>query len=441
MTQKHNPENGSASGTTTSESLRETISLEGHIIDSLTLSKVLDLILREGGQYQIRRFHVGETRSDPSRAEIVVSAPDIATLEFILHTVQQHGAMRRTGEAILVPAPSDGVLPDGFYATTNLQTSVRLNGVWHSVTDNEMDCSLVVRIKETPEAALSTELPSVPSSAHPINLPMHRVKKGDLVVVGDTGVRVTPLARRDPSDAFAFMGSEVSTERPKERIIVALVKAMQEAHEQGQKILFVGGPAILHTGAGSAVEAIIRAGWIDVLFAGNALATHDIEHALYGTSLGVELETGISGIHGHEHHLRAINTIRACGSIRNAIEQGILTSGIMHALVTTNTDFVLAGSIRDDGPLPDVITDSIQAQDAMRSHVRGVGVALMVATTLHSIATGNLLPASARTICVDSDADTVIKLMDRGTHQEFGLVTDCEFFLKELAARLPGVKV
>ena len=438
-TSKSSPENGSVSGTTISQTFQETITLEGHIIDSLTLSKVLDLILREGGQYQIRRFHMGETRSDPSRAEIIVSAPDAEILEFILHTVQQHGATRRTGEAFLAPAPADGVLPDGFYATTNLQTSVSLNGVWHAIADNEMDCGLVVVRQESSDTDIKTESPLL-SSVYPVCLPMHRVKKGDMVVVGDTGVRVTPLDRRDPADAFSFMGSEVSTERPKERIIVALVKAMQDAREQGQKILFVGGPAILHTGAGSAVEAIIRAGWIDVLFAGNALATHDIEHALYGTSLGVELETGVSGIHGHEHHLRAINTIRACGSIRAAIDQGILSSGIMHALVTTNTDFVLAGSIRDDGPLPDVITDSIQAQDAMRAHVRGVSVALMVATTLHSIATGNLLPASARTICVDSDADTVIKLMDRGTHQAFGLVTDCEFFLKELAARLPGVK-
>ena len=176
------------------------------------------------------------------------------------------------------------------------------------------------------------------------------------------------------------------------------------------------------------------------MFAGNALATHDIERALYGTSLGVELATGAAMAHGHEHHLRAINTIRGCGGIREAVKQGVLTSGVMHALVTTGTDFVLAGSIRDDGPLPDVITDSVQAQDAMRAHVQGVGVALMVATTLHSVATGNLLPASVRTLCVDADADTVIKLMDRGTHQAFGLVTDCEFFLKELAARLPGVQ-
>jgi lysine-ketoglutarate reductase/saccharopine dehydrogenase-like protein (TIGR00300 family) len=405
----------------------EAIRLDGHIIDSLTLSKVLDMILREGGDYRITRFVMGATRSDPSHAEMLISAPDLPTLELILHTVQQHGATRDSGQAQLMPAPAEGVLPEGFYATTNLETHVRLDGQWLPVENIEMDCGIVI---ETPE-------PGAPTRAR--CMPMHRVSLGTPVVVGDQGVRVTPVERRDPGDIFAFMGSEVSTERPKELVVAAIVQAMQEARQTGQRILFVGGPAILHTGAGRNLEAILRAGWIDTLFAGNALATHDIERALYGTSLGVELATGAAMAHGHEHHLRAINTIRACGGIRQAVEQGVLKSGVMHACVTTGIAFVLAGSIRDDGPLPDVITDTVRAQDAMREHVQGVGVALMVATTLHSIATGNLLPASVRTLCVDSDPDTVIKLMDRGTHQAFGLVTDCEFFLKELAARLPGV--
>lgn len=403
----------------------ETLHLEGHIIDSLTLSKVLDIILRDGGQYKISHFHVGATRSDISRAEIVVSAPDLLTLERILHVAGQHGATRKTGEVTTEAAPRDGVFPAGFYATTNLETAVRVKNAWVSVADIEMDCGIV----------LSQEGENVTARC----VPMHRIRQGEAVVVGDTGVRVTPLDRRDPADAFGFMGSEVSTERSKERIIAAIAQVMQEAHQSGQKILLVGGPAILHTGAGRHCEALLRAGWIDVLFAGNALAAHDIEAALYGTSLGVELASGAAIAHGHEHHLRAINTIRAAGSIRQAVETGLLTSGIMHACIEFGTEFVLAGSIRDDGPLPDVITDSVRAQDAMREKVRGVGVALMVATTLHSVATGNLLPASVRTICVDSDADTVIKLMDRGTHQAFGLVTDCEYFLKELASRLPGV--
>ena len=400
----------------------ETVRLDGHIIDSLTLSKVLDLILTHGGSYEITSFKIGSTKADPSHAEIRVQAQDSADLENILHLIGQHGAVRPAHEIDLQPAPADGVFPEGFYSTTNLETAIRVEGEWHKAERTEMDCGIVVRKGEGGIRAVCT--------------PLHRVKKDDMVVVGDRGVRVSPVPRRDPSDVFSFMGSEVSSERPKELIVAATVQAMREVRAAGKKILFVGGPAIVHTGAAAQLEAIIRQGWIDVLFAGNALATHDIERALYGTSLGVELQTGQPAAHGHEHHVRAINAIRGAGGIRQAVESGLLTSGIMHACVKSNVAFVLAGSIRDDGPLPDVITDSVKAQDEMRERVQGVGIAIMVATTLHSVATGNLLPASVRTICVDSDADSVIKLMDRGTHQAFGLVTDCEFFLKELAAKL-----
>lgn len=405
----------------------ETIHLDGHIIDSLILSKTLDIILRDGGQYKIARFQMGETRTDMSHAEIIVSADDDETLTQILHILQQHGAARKTHVVQTETATLDGVFPDNFYVTTNLETAISIDGVWLVVQNLEMDCGIVLEKQENQPVAQC--------------VPMHHIRAGQEVVVGDDGVRVTPLDRPAQTDAFAFMSSEVSTERSKERIIEATAKAMQTAHENGQKILFVGGPAILHTGAYRSLEAMIRAGWIDVLFAGNALATHDIERALYGTSLGVELATGTAAAHGHEHHLRAINTIRRVGGIRQAVETGILTSGIMHACIVTEIPYLLAGSIRDDGPLPDVVTDSVKAQDRMRELVRGVGVSLMVATTLHSVATGNLLPACVRTICVDSDADTVIKLMDRGTHQAFGLVTDCEFFLKELGSRLPGVEL
>jgi len=407
--------------------IAETVHLEGHIIDSLTLSKVLDLILLHGGAYEITRFHIGATRTEPSHAEIVVRAETPEQLEQILHQIGQHGATRPAEEAHLQPAPADGVFPDGFYSTTNLESFIRVRGKWIPVEDIEMDCGIVILEYQDEIRARC--------------VPLHRIKKGEKVVIGDHGVKVVPPPRRDPTSVFSFMGSEVSSERPKELIVAAVAQGMREARAAGKKTLFVGGPAIIHTGAGHHLEAIIAAGWIDVLFAGNALATHDIEHALYGTSLGVELRSGTPAAHGHEHHLRAINAIRAAGGIRAAIEQGLLTSGIMHACVMHGVDYVLAGSIRDDGPLPDVITDAVQAQEAMRERVRGVGIAIMVATTLHSVATGNLLPASVQTICVDSDADTVIKLMDRGSHQAYGLVTDCEFFLKELAAQLPGVRV
>ncbi len=402
----------------------ELITLEGHIIDSLTLSKVLDILIAAGADYEIRRFDIGKTHDEVSRAEILVSAPDEQTLQRVLHEVQQHGAVISQDDARLQPAPQDGVFPEGFYSTTNLETFVRIEGSWIPVERIEMDCG--IRVTRT-DSGWRAEC-----------MPLHWAKKGDLFVVGNAGVRVTPMPRREAESVFHFMGSEVSIEKPKTRIVQAVARAIRDTKARGQKVLFVGGPAIVHTGAAPYVERMIRAGWIDVLFAGNALATHDIERALYGTSLGVALDTGIPETHGHEHHLRAINTIRAVGGIRQAVQKGILKSGIMHACVVAGVHVVLAGSIRDDGPLPDVITDTVQAQDAMREAVRDVGLALMVATTLHSIATGNLLPASVTTFCVDANADTVIKLTDRGSHQAFGIVTDCAFFLKELAEQLCG---
>ncbi len=386
---------------------------------------MLDLITLHGGAYQIVHFEIGNTRADSSQAEISVQAANPDLLESILHIIGQRGATRPTEEARLALAPADGVFPDRFYSTTNLETYVRFGGKWLPVEPIEMDCGIVL----------------TDSSDRPIakSVPIHQIKNGNKVVTGDLGIKVIPLQPRDSSSIFSFMGSEVSTERPKELIVIEAALQMQAIREGGRKILFVGGPAIVHTGAARSLEAIINAGWVDILFAGNALATHDVERAMLGTSLGIEIATGIPAAHGHQHHLQAINEIRRVGGLKAAVEQGVVTSGIIHACIKRGVPFVLAGSIRDDGPLPDVITDSVEAQDRMRSLIPGVGMAIMVATTLHSIATGNLLPASVTTLCVDSDADTVIKLMDRGTHQAFGLVTDCEFFLKELASRLPGV--
>jgi lysine-ketoglutarate reductase/saccharopine dehydrogenase-like protein (TIGR00300 family) len=267
--------------------------------------------------------------------------------------------------------------------------------------------------------------------------PMHRVRAGDAIVVGDAGVRVSLPERADEGgEAFRFMSSGVSTERPKARLVAEIADAMRAARKNGGKILFVGGPAIVHSGSAPVLERLIREGWIDVLFAGNALAAHDLEAAMFGTSLGVDLARGTSVPHGHQHHLRTINRVRRAGSIAAAVAQGLVTRGIMHACVTRPVPFVLAGSIRDDGPLPDVITDAVAAADAMREHVAGVTVAIIVATTLHGVATGNMLEASVATFCVDTSAETVIKLVDRGTHQAVGIVTDCEYFLGELARGL-----
>ncbi len=399
----------------------ETVHLEGHIIDSQTLSRVLDAILLQGGTYEITTFRIGTRREEPSHAEIVVQADDGETLQRILHEVGQLGATAPAHEARWEPAPADGVFPDDFYSTTNLESFVRVGGQWLPIENIEMDCGVVLQEGNSGVRALCT--------------PMHRVRKGERVLVDELAVKVVPAPRKDPAHVFGFMSSDVSAERPKELTVAAVARGMAEARRAGRRILFVGGPAIIHTGAGVYLERLIAGGWIDVLFAGNALATHDIESALLGTSLGVRLATGVPTATGHNHHLRAINSIRRAGGVRQAVEQGILTRGVMHACVTHGVDYVLAGSIRDDGPLPDVITDVVRAQDAMRERVRGVGLAIMVATTLHSVATGNLLPASVQIICVDNNMETITKLMDRGTHQAFGLVTDCQFFLKELAGR------
>jgi lysine-ketoglutarate reductase/saccharopine dehydrogenase-like protein (TIGR00300 family) len=400
----------------------ETVHLDGHIIDSGTLSKVLDLILLHGGDYEISHFRIGTMREEASHAEIVVRASDAASLHRILQEIGHHGATSPAHEAQWVEAEAEGVFPPEFYSTTNLPTLVRTGGHWLPVDDIEMDCGIVLATTANGDRAICT--------------PVHRVRKGDRVLVGDLAVKVVPAPRKDPAHVFGFMSTEVSAERPKELTVAAVARGMADTRARGLKILFVGGPAIIHTGAGVYLERLVASGWIDVLFAGNALATHDIESALLGTSLGVQLTTGVPTASGHNHHLRAINAIRAAGGIRRAVEQRVLTRGVMHACVTHGVDFVLAGSIRDDGPLPDVITDVVRAQDAMRGRIRGVGLAIMVATTLHSVATGNLLPASVQIICVDNNMETITKLMDRGTRQAFGLVTDCQFFLKELAGRL-----
>jgi lysine-ketoglutarate reductase/saccharopine dehydrogenase-like protein (TIGR00300 family) len=324
----------------------------------------------------------------------------------------------RMTDATTIEADVDGVFPEGFYATTNFETDVRVDGAWVRVEGIEMDVGVRV------EGASATALP------------MHRVRKGDRIIVGESGIRVNEPPREPDGERFRFMASSVSSERLKARLISDVARAMKAARKDKKRILFVGGPAIVHGGTGRVLEKLVRDGWIDVLFAGNALAAHDIEAAMFGTSLGIDLEGGAGVPHGHQHHLRAINRVRRAGSIAEAVRQGLVGRGVMHACITKPIPFVLAGSIRDDGPLPDVITDVVAAVDAMRAQTHDVGVAIIVATTLHGVATGNLLRADVATFCVDASAETVIKLIDRGTHQAVGIVTDCAYFLSELERAL-----
>jgi lysine-ketoglutarate reductase/saccharopine dehydrogenase-like protein (TIGR00300 family) len=401
--------------------LTETVEITGHLMDTGVLARVLDDVLEYGGDYKVDRLDLGREHDDESYARIAVGADDGETLQRILNRVQIHGVNPVNAvDADLRPAPGDGVFPEEFYSTTNLDTEVRLDGRWHPVDRAEMDCGLVV------------------TDGRVRTVPVSDVKAGEQVVCGATGVRVTlpAQAELEEGDGFAFMSSTVSSEKPQALLVRQIAERVREVKASGDKVLWVGGPAIVHTGAAPAMVALVRAGYVDVLFAGNALATHDIESALYGTSLGVDLNRGAGVPHGHEHHIRAINQIRRAGSIRAAVEQGVLTGGVMHALVEAGKTVVLVGSVRDDGPLPDVYTDVIEGQRAMRAELPGVGFCIMVATMLHSIATGNILPASVPLVCVDINPATVTKLADRGSAQAVGIVTDIGLFLEQLAREL-----
>tara|TARA_R110002111_G_scaffold100976_6_gene156565 strand:+ start:134273 stop:135547 length:1275 start_codon:yes stop_codon:yes gene_type:complete len=396
----------------------EEIELQGHIIDSLLLPKILDEITVMGGDFSINEIAIGQLRSDSSHAQIKVSAKDEETLHKILTQIAQHGAVPiHQHDCILEPADMDGAFPEGFYCTTNQKTEIRISENWISVDLQEMDCGIVV----SPDR----------QSAH--CLPMADVQKGELVVISLQGTRVIPTDRSAPEvSGFSFMNSTVSSEKPKGVTVREIAAEMRRARTGSGKILVVAGPAVVHTGSRDHFSKLIREGYVNLLFAGNALATHDIEESFYGTSLGISMEHGGSTEEGHEHHLRSINRIRRLGSIKNAVDQGVLKSGIMYECVKNEVPFLLAGSIRDDGPLPDVITDSVEAQRKMRELVQGVSFCLMIATTLHSIAVGNLLPASVKVVCVDINPATVTKLADRGTFQTIGLVTDVEPFLRVL---------
>jgi lysine-ketoglutarate reductase/saccharopine dehydrogenase-like protein (TIGR00300 family) len=397
----------------------EVVELSGHIIDSLLLGKVLDAIVEAGADYRMFDVEIGRTNTDTSNVRLEITARDKRTLELLLENLQVHGVNRiLLSPARLVACDRDGVLPAGFYSTTNLPTYVLAGGDKIKVENPEMDCALVVR-----DGIVRT-------------VPMHRARKGDLVVVGLDGVEVTAPSKPRGLNSFEFMSSEVSSEKPKRLLLERLVERLRAARAADGKVLVVAGPAVIHTGAGPDLARLVRNGWVDVLFAGNGFATHDIESNVLGTSLGVSVKEGTPTEHGHANHLRSINEVRRAGSIEAAVASGWLSSGVMYECVQATVPFLLAGSLRDDGPLPDVVTDSVEAADTMRELIGGVTVALMLASTLHAIATGNVLPSWVETFCVDINQAVVTKLADRGSHQAFGIVTDVGLFVRELAAEL-----
>jgi lysine-ketoglutarate reductase/saccharopine dehydrogenase-like protein (TIGR00300 family) len=406
---------------------QETVVLHGHIIDSLILAKVLDTILMMGGTFDLKDVRIGASREEPSSARVLVKAASAGLLTEILEAIQPHGAsIERQSDCTFEAAPADGIFPETFYATTHLPTQVCRQGRWIDVEAIEMDVGITI----------------APDFSRARAVPMGEVRKGDWIVTGRDGIRVVPLERPKERDVFSFMEAQVSAERPHGYIIADVaqrmrtLKAGREAGREGCLVLLAGGPAIIHAGGREALAWLIESGFIQVLFGGNALAAHDMEAHLYGTSLGYALSAGRAVPHGHEHHLRTINRIRAIGSIEEAVKSGVVSEGIMAACVRQGVRMVLAGTIRDDGPLPGVITDAVAAQAAMRAALPGVGLALLVASTLHAVATGNLLPATVPTVCVDVNPAVPTKLADRGSFQAVGLVMDAASFLRDLAREL-----
>jgi lysine-ketoglutarate reductase/saccharopine dehydrogenase-like protein (TIGR00300 family) len=396
----------------------KTIIVRGHIIDSLSLSKIFDEIIERGGDYLLEDIDIGKTRTNLSRARIKIIAEKAEILDSILTRLHQLGAEEPEEPPVMLePAPSDGVFPDDFYVTSNFETEIRHNGKWIKVKNTGMDCGIRVDLAGNTAKCVK----------------MDDVKKDERYVVGLQGVRIRYFEKPGRSDQFAFMDSGVSSERPKRALIAETARMMKRINaRKNGKIVVVSGPAVVHTGAGVWLARLINSGYVDLLLTGNALAVHDIEASFFGTSLGVSLKEGTVTFEGHRNHMRAINRIRAAGGIRAAVKQGLLKDGIMHACIQKNCAFILAGSIRDDGPLPEVITDTVKAQKAMKSGLRDAGLVLILATMLHGIAVGNMLPQKVTTVCVDISPAVVTKLADRGSHQTRGLVMDVEAFLHEL---------
>ncbi len=399
----------------------ETVTMEGHLIDSDILRKAFRHVVQEGGDFAVEEFRVGKTNEEPSFIRLAVSAPAPDKLDRIGEGLSYLGASTVVEDARFAPAEADAILPDDFYSTSNFDTFVRVSGTWHEARDQKMDCAIVLR------------------DGRPCCVKMGQVKKGEPVALRGHGLRVRPLERSRDASVFGFMSNDISAEINKGIVISATAREMRRVRQAGEKIAVVGGPAIIHSGGDVPLARLVRDGWVDVLLAGNAFAVHDVEKAILKTSLGICQMSGRAVEGGSRHHLMAINAVNRAGGLKAAVGKGVVSSGVMYEVVKRDVPFVLAGSIRDDGPLKDVITDVLAAQKAYVEALRGVGMCLLLASALHSIAVGNLLPARVRTVCVDMVESVPVKLSNRGSLQAVGLVTDVGFFLERVAGEL-GVK-
>jgi arginine dihydrolase len=397
----------------------ETVEAEGHLIDSGNFQAILTTVVEHGSEYEILRFVVGRKNEEGSRLTLKLNAATPARLQDLLAKLSVFGCfVKGMPEAILRTADMDGAAPDDFYSTTNHRTSVFIAGQWVVAVDQRMDAALVVEAGRVQCRKLRD------------------IRQGDLVVCGMQGIRVSPDIQSRDKPTFGFMSNEVSSERRVETAVARIATMMRRIKSEGGRIAFVAGPVVVHTGGGDYFCRLVQQGYVHALLAGNALAVHDIEVALSGTSLGIDLNSGSPVEHGHRNHMRAINAIRRAGGIANAVQSGVLTSGIMHACHTHNVPYLLAGSIRDDGPLPETIMDLVAAQDAYWKALAGVDMVVMLSSMLHSIGVGNMLPSWVKVICVDINPAVVTKLTDRGSTQTIGVVTDVGLFLHQLAEKL-----
>jgi lysine-ketoglutarate reductase/saccharopine dehydrogenase-like protein (TIGR00300 family) len=407
----------------------QVIKMEGHLLDSGIMNRALDLVVKEGGSFKVLNFNLGLERQSPSDAEVRISAPSHEIMEDILTQLIDLGAVSPPEKEIDVKLETviqAGVGPDDFYVTTIYPTEVRVNGYWERVNNQRMDGAIV--IKETSEGITAT------------CKVLRDLEVGDQVVVGVEGIRTVKSKQsreqRNQTQEFSFMSGGVSSERRVELLVEQIAWEMRHIRDQGGKVAVVAGPVVIHTGGANHLSRLIREGYVQCLLGGNAIAVHDMEQSLMGTSLGVDMRKGVPVTGGHRHHLKVINTVRRAGSIANAVEQGILTNGIMYECVKNNVPFCLAGSIRDDGPLPDTYMDLVKAQEEYARLIKGTDMILMLSTMLHSIGVGNMTPAGVKMVCVDINPAVVTKLSDRGSVESVGIVTDVGLFLSLLVQQL-----
>ncbi len=401
------------------------IKIKGHLIDSMILTRIWNRIMELGGDFDTLEFNVGKHKSSHSYARILVKGKTPQHLADILDEIIPLGAVPfEINEVTVAPAPADMVFPDDFYSTTNNPTQIYYKNKWILVEGTMMDKVIVVDSKN--------------KKAH--CKPIRDVKKGDLIVIGEDGVHVKPPERsRDNTGIFRFMSSGASSEKPAMAVIRQIAEDIYKLKKSGGKIAVVAGPALVHTGAAKALATLIREGFVDVLLSGNALAVHDVEGDLMKTSLGISLKEATPAIRGCRNHLVAINEIYKAGSLNEAVKKGVLKSGIIYECVKKEIPYVLAGSIRDDGPLPDVITDVVTAQNEYKKQLKDVNMVLMLASTLHAIGVGNMLPSTVKLVCLDINPASVTKLLDRGSTQAAGLVSDIGTFLPLLTQEIKKI--